>query len=238
MSFGRLLYGVSPATAPESATAPVPPFLRRTMKTLMHVVSSPRSDRSYSFRAADSIVKSYAKLNPQDKIHTLDVFEEPLPSFDGDALQAKYAILHGQSHTPEQKQAWKNIEIVIEKFKAADRYVFSVPMWNFGLPYRLKQLFDVIIQPGYTFSFSPDKGYQGLLTDKKAIVVLARGGEYGMENGYDFQGKYIRHLLGFIGITDVKTLLVEPTLAGGPETAKSKLDAALASADSLAKELC
>ena len=68
---------------------------------------------------------------------------------------------------------------MIERFKSADWYLFSLPMWNFGVPYVLKHLIDVIVQPGLTFSFSPTEGYKGLVTGKKAVAVYARGGAYG-----------------------------------------------------------
>ena len=78
-----------------------------------------------------------------------------------------------------QAKAWKRVTGVIERFKSADWYLFSLPMWNFGVPYVLKHLIDVIVQPGLTFSFSPTEGYKGLVTGKKAVAVYARGGAYG-----------------------------------------------------------
>jgi FMN-dependent NADH-azoreductase len=105
-------------------------------------------------------------------------------------------------------------------------------MWNFGVPYVLKHLIDVLVQPGLTFSFSPDQGYKGLLTGKKAVVIYARGGNYstgsGME-GYDLQSKTLGGVLGFIGVTDVVNIFVEPTL-GAP----GDVDATVAKAKELA----
>ena len=56
---------------------------------------------------------------------------------------------------------------MIERFKGADKYLFSLPMWNFGIPYKLKHYIDVLVQPTYTFSFSPKEGYKGLVTRKE-----------------------------------------------------------------------
>ena len=61
---------------------------------------------------------------------------------------------------------------IAEHFKSADKYVFSLPMWNFGIPYKLKHFIDVLVQPGLTFSFSPETGYKGLVTGKPAVVDL------------------------------------------------------------------
>lgn len=90
-------------------------------------------------------------------------------------------------------------------------------MWNFGVPYKLKHYIDVLVQPVLTFSFTPAEGYTGLVTGKPVVAVYARGGAYGAgtgTEGYDKQSDYLRHVLGFIGFTDVKQIFVEPTLAG------------------------
>ena len=75
-------------------------------------------------------------------------------------------------------KVWKGVERVIEAFKSADKYVFSVPMWNFGIPWRLKQYIDILVQPGSTFRYD-EEGYRGLVTGKRAFLAYARGGEYG-----------------------------------------------------------
>src|SRR5260221_3810642 len=122
--------------------------------------------------------------------------------------------------TEEQAKARRLVEDVIERFKSADWYLFSLPMWNFGVPYVLKHFIDVIMQPGLTFSFSPSEGYKGLVTGKKAVAVYARGGAYGPgtgAEGYDLQSKTLGGILGFIGVSDVTSIFVEPTLAAPAE---------------------
>jgi FMN-dependent NADH-azoreductase len=90
----------------------------------------------------------------------------------------------------------------------------------------LKDYLDVIVQPGLTFSFSPQTGYTGLVTGRPAVLVLARGGAYGSGTGaeaYDHQAGYLRTVFGFMGFTDIRTVLVEPTLHRGPEGAEAAL---------------
>jgi FMN-dependent NADH-azoreductase len=111
-------------------------------------------------------------------------------------------------------------------------------MWNFGIPYRLKQYLDIIIQPTYTFSFSPQEGYKGLVTGKPVFIAYSRGGAYASGSGgeaFDLQTKYLELALGFIGLKDIRTVIVEPTLMGGPEVAKAKREDAIAKARELAK---
>jgi FMN-dependent NADH-azoreductase len=109
-------------------------------------------------------------------------------------------------------------------------------MWNFGIPYKLKQYIDVIVQPTYTFSFSPKEGYKGLITGKKAAVVYARGGAYppGSEGeASDLQKRYMELILGFIGFTEFTPIVVEPTL-GKPESVERTRAEAAARARSAA----
>ncbi|HUT32329.1 MAG TPA: NAD(P)H-dependent oxidoreductase [Planctomycetota bacterium] len=207
------------------------------MASLLYIKASPRGSRSHSLAVADAFVEAYRAAHPGDEVKTLDLFKANLPPFDGLAVQAKYTILHGQKHTPEELAAWRPVEAVVAEFKSADKYVLAVPMWNFGIPYRLKHYLDVLIQPGYTFSFDPAKGYSGLVTGKPVFVAYARGGEYTEGTpgeAYDFQKKYLELALGFIGFTEIKSVVVEPTLMGGPDVAAAKQAEAIAKAKALA----
>jgi FMN-dependent NADH-azoreductase len=207
------------------------------MSRLIYIQASPRIERSYSISVADAFVSAYRQLNPKDDVVTINLFKKDLMPFDGLAVQAKYKILHGLKHTPEEGTVWKNVEEIIAEFKSADKYVMAVPMWNFGIPYRLKQYLDILVQPTYTFSFSPKEGYKGLVLGKPIFVAYSRGGAYekgSPEEAFDLQTKYLQVILGFIGFTDIRTLIVEPTLAG-PDVAKKKREEAIARAKEMAK---
>ncbi|UCH81013.1 MAG: NAD(P)H-dependent oxidoreductase [Nitrospiraceae bacterium] len=157
--------------------------------------------------------------------------------FNEDVINAKYSILHGGSPSEAETKAWKPVEILIDHFKSADKYLISLPMWNFGIPYKLKHYIDILVQPGYTFSFSPDEGYKGLVTGKPVTVVYARGGAYqsGSETeGLDFQKKYMELFLGFIGFTDIKSVVAEPMLMTTHEDKKKTIDSAKELARSIA----
>jgi FMN-dependent NADH-azoreductase len=200
------------------------------MSRLLYIQASPRGKRSHSIAVADAFIESYKQKHPDDVVVTLNVFEAPVPYFDGMAVQAKYTIMHGQPHSKEELQAWKEVEKTIEQFKNADKYVLAVPMWNFSIPYRLKQYIDVLVQPGYTFTFSVDEGYKGLVTNKPLLVVYARGGEYAagsQAEAFDLQKKYVELIFGFIGFKDIHSIIIEPTLQGGPDLAQTKQQEAI-----------
>ncbi|MHC5140457.1 MAG: FMN-dependent NADH-azoreductase [Planctomycetota bacterium] len=206
------------------------------MQKLLYIQASPRKERSKSTQVASAFLESYQKSHADDTVDTLNIFEEDLPTFDGLKVQAKYTILHGKEHTPEERQAWDAIEKIITHFKSADKYVLSLPMWNFSIPYRLKQYIDILVQPGYTFTFG-ENGYEGLVKDKPVFVVYARGGSFpeGSEReAFDVQKKYIELFLGFIGFENIQSIVVGPTLQGEPIDIQTMLDVSIQKARSLA----
>ena len=134
-----------------------------------------------------------------------------MPEFDAFAAESKYAIIYGKEKTSEQVKKWSEIEKLIEQFKSADKYLISTPMWNFSIPYRLKHYLDIIVQPGYTFTVT-NTGYKGLAGGKPLCVICCRGGSYDENSAMDFQKKYIEFIFGFIGFTDIKTIICQPML--------------------------
>ncbi|MHC5182946.1 MAG: FMN-dependent NADH-azoreductase [Planctomycetota bacterium] len=113
---------------------------------------------------------------------------------------------------------------------------FRFQWWNFSIPYRLKQYIDILVQPGYTFTFG-ENGYEGLVKDKPVFVVYARGGSFpeGSEReAFDMQKKYIELFLGFIGFENIQSIVVGPTLQGEPIDIQTMLDVSIQKARSLA----
>lgn len=210
------------------------------MKTILHVQSSPRGQESFSIRAAREFLAALQERHPNAKAETLDLFAADIPAFTAPETKAKYAVLSGQQPKDAAGRAWKRVIQAVERFKSADLIAISAPMWNFSIPHRLKDYIDVIVQPALTFSYSPQSGYTGLVTGKPAVLILARGGDYSPGSGaeaLDMQKPYLEAILRFIGFTDVRSIIVQPTLMAGPEVARQKLDQAIAEAKALAAEL-
>lgn len=208
------------------------------MAQLLYIQASPRGARSKSIQAADAFINAYTIRHPDDRIDKLNVFEAQLPAFDAAATAAKFKIPNKQPASPEERQVWTEVEGIIERFKAADKYILAVPMWNFTIPYRLKQYIDIIVQPGYTFTVGKN-GYEGLVTGRPLMAVYARGGTYpkgSPSEAYDLQTRYVEQIFGFMGFTEFHRLIVEPTLQEGEEGAQKALAAAVAQFDALAKD--
>jgi FMN-dependent NADH-azoreductase len=197
------------------------------MSKILYIQASPMEDASYSLAVAGEFISAYQQKNSGDEIETLNLFTAQLPTFDGLTVRAKYKIMHGQSYTPEESKAWQAVEAIVKQFTAADKYVLAVPMWNFGIPYRLKQYIDILVQPTYTFMVTPEGVYKGLVTGKPVFIAYARGGDYSpeQEQMVDFQKRYLELVLGFVGLTDLRSVVCQPTLAGREIGAKKRDEA-------------
>ena len=126
-----------------------------------------------------------------------------VPHLDG----ARFAAFNTrpEARTPEQQAIVDYSDALIAELKAADTIVIGVPMYNFGIPSQLKAYFDHVARAGVTFKYT-EKGAVGLLTGKKAYLVIARGGLYGDAHAHT---TYVRDLLAFLGITDVERIYAE-----------------------------
>jgi FMN-dependent NADH-azoreductase len=183
---------------------------------LLHVISSPRGQRSASLELATAFIKAWKARHLEGSVEMLNVWEMDLPPFDGEMLESKYAGIEGKQRTPKQENAWNQIKALAGHFLDADLIVFSVPMWNFGIPYRLKHLIDVISQKDILFTFD-ERGLLGLLGGRQVVLIAARGtylgGEFPVKD-FDHQTAYMSTWCRMVGITNVHTVTVEKTLSG------------------------
>ena len=211
------------------------------MAKLLHIESSPRKERSHSIAVAREFVAAYASAHAGAAVDTWDLWApaEQLPEFDGAAITAKYAALGGAAHSPPEAEAWRTIGRSADRLKAADVILISSPMWNFGVPYKLKHLIDVVTQPGLTLRFDPvAHALTGTVPAKVAVVVSARAGSYGAGSPWaamDMEAPYLQKWLNFVGVADVRHVYVEPTAS--PDAAAAARDKAVAEARALAAAL-
>ena len=162
--------------------------------------------------------------------------KEPLQSLTIKVVQGKYVLLGGQELDEELKAAWKKVLEHIERFLSADGYLMSTPMWNFSIPYTLKHYIDMIIQPKYLFRYT-DKGIEGLVKNKKMLVITSRGGDYSPQSPshlYDFQEPYLKAIFGLVGLTDIVFIHAQP-MDMGADLQNKKIEEAKAEARKIAE---
>jgi len=183
------------------------------MPTVLHLEASPKGADSASSALARAFLEAYAERHPGDRIETLSVWNTDLPAFGPEHARAKFAPLLGEKLTAEQEAAWDVVKQTIRAFDSADKLVISCPMWNFSIPHALKNYIDVIVQPGLRFSAKVENGvlvHFGLLRDRPTQLLLTRSSTP-EGDAHDFQLPYLRHILGFIGIEDVRALVAGAT---------------------------
>ena len=194
------------------------------MSKVLLVTSSPRGDASHSTQIARSLVDQLTSGDAQSTVVVRDLFKDPLPHIGE-------GFVTGRDTPPEQRTAAQKIAIarseeLIGELFAADVVVIASGMVNFGIPSTLKTYIDHVVRAGITFRYTAN-GPEGLLKGKKAFLVHASGGIYsqGPAQAANFQDTYLKHVLGFIGITDVELITIEG-IAYGPEAAQKAVAAA------------
>ncbi|WP_306046856.1 FMN-dependent NADH-azoreductase [Nioella sp. MMSF_3534] len=162
--------------------------------SILRIDASARRDGSVSRDLSDRIIARF----PEATVTTRDL-ARGLPLIDETWVGANFTPEADRS--PEQRETLALSDELIAELKDADTLVIGLPIYNFGVPATLKAWVDLVARAGVTFRYS-EAGPEGLMTGKRAIVAVASGGtEAGSE--IDFATGYIRHVLGFIGITDV-----------------------------------
>ncbi len=184
--------------------------------TILRIDASARRDGSVSRDLADKII---ARFGEDTQVTTRDL-ALGLPLIDEEWVGANFTPADDRSDAQKAKLALSD-ELVAE-VKAADTLVIGLPIYNFGVPAALKAWVDQVARAGVTFKYS-EYGPKGLLEGKRAIVAVASGGtEAGSD--IDFATGYIRHVLAFIGITNVDFVTADRLMIDAEATLKSAND--------------
>lgn len=185
------------------------------MTNILRVESSIKGEASVSRKLTDRIIARLTAADP-DATVTLRDLSAGVPHIDGDWIGAVYTPAEARS--PEQADRATYSDTLLAEVRAADTLVIALPVYNFGVPAPLKGWIDHLARKGETFQYT-EAGPEGLLKGKRAIVALSSDGtKIGSE--IDFASGYIRHMLGFFGITDVDFIAADQMVFGPEETLK------------------
>ena len=173
------------------------------MSKVLYIKANPKEDKdSRTFQISEAFMDEYKKLHPDDEIITLDLYKEKIDFLSLESVSAhKMPPDDARSH-PVLKYAYQFVD--------ADKYVFAEPLWNLGIPAMLKAYIDYITVTGITFVYTAE-GPKGLCSNKKAINITSRGGAYaeGYMASLEMGDKYLRTILGFLGICNFTTIAAE-----------------------------
>ena len=170
------------------------------MSTVLYIKANAKPEgASRTFRISDYFIEVYKKHHPADQIITLDLYKEGIDFLSEEGVAMHQPALGEERNHPIFKYAYQFLE--------ADKYVFAEPLWNLGVPAILKAYIDYISINSITFRYTAE-GPVGSCIGKKAVNITARGGEYseGTFAAWEMGDKYLRTILGFLGITDFTTI--------------------------------
>ncbi|MBU3176573.1 FMN-dependent NADH-azoreductase [Clostridium estertheticum] len=184
------------------------------MSKVLYITANPKTkENSFSLAVGNEFLEAYKKSNPSDEITTLDLYKTEVPFINEVVFSAWGKLGAGITFEKLDKEEQNKVVAMnnlLDQFIAADKYVFVTPLWNFTIPPMMKAYLDNICIVNKTFKYTQN-GPVGLLTDKKAVHIQARGGVYSVGPAADLESgdRYINTILSFIGITDKQSIIVE-----------------------------
>ncbi len=180
------------------------------MVKILHIDTSPRGERSHSRTLTSDFVANWKNSYLDSTITYRDIGHQIIPPVNETWIAAAFSP--PDTHTPELTAALQLSNELIDELVECDRYIFSVPMYNFGIPANFKAYIDQVCRVGSTFVVNQQGGYDGLLAGKRMLVITARGGSFPVGTpaaNFDFQEPYIRTVFGLMGVTDINFVNAE-----------------------------
>ena len=195
---------------------------KKIMQRILHLISSPRGNESYSVKLSQAIIDKIKQAHPDATVDELDLNEENIDHIGLSHLQSFFAPQ--DQLTDEDKKTLQYSDDAIQRLMETDFIVIGAPLYNFSIPSSLKAWIDQIARRGRTFRYD-EKGAEGLVKGKKVYIAMSSGGVYseGPMQSFDFLSPYLTTVLGFLGMTDIKVFRVEGvSIPGIQEQALSK----------------
>jgi FMN-dependent NADH-azoreductase len=178
------------------------------MKNILHIISSPRGEASFSIRLGQRIIESLQTAIPETTVKVHDLTNGPFPHLEGSHLNAFFT--RPENRTSEHMAYIRQSEEAIDELFESDIIVIGVPVYNLNIHSTLKAWIDHIVRGGRTVRFGEPRP-EGLVRDKKVYLAICSAGVYseGPMKQFDFVVPYLKSILNLIGITDIHVLRIE-----------------------------
>ncbi|MBO9128998.1 FMN-dependent NADH-azoreductase [Bacillus sp. 165] len=184
------------------------------MATVLYITAHPHDHtQSYSMAVGEAFIEAYRESHPNDEVVRIDLYQENIPHIDADVFSGWGKLQAGTGFdelSDSEKAKVSRLAELSGQFVAADKYVFVTPLWNFSFPPVMKAYIDSVAVAGKTFKYT-EQGIVGLLTDKKAIHIQARGGIYseGPAAALEMGHRHLGIIMGFFGVPSFEGIFVE-----------------------------
>jgi FMN-dependent NADH-azoreductase len=196
------------------------------MTLLLRINSSSRRSGSHSSAVADHFETCFREKNPDCKVVARQVADGSIPIISQKTIEGFYTPTDAMS--AELTEATALSDQLIAELQEADTLLITAPIYNFSVPAALKVWIDQVVRMGHTFAYE-DGSFQGLAKTRRAIVVCTYGAEGYLEGqpfaAANFVEPYLRFLLSFLGIKDIRFISIQGTTADA-ETVKAHVEAA------------
>jgi FMN-dependent NADH-azoreductase len=208
------------------------------MAKILYITAHPHDEtQSYSMAVGKAFIDEYKQVNQNDEVVYIDLYKENIPHIDADVFSGWGKLRSGQGFeqlSADEKAKVGRLNELSDQFISADKFVFVTPLWNFSFPPIMKAYLDSVAVAGKTFKYT-ENGPIGLLPDKKALHIQARGGFYseGPAAQLEMGHRYIAVMMSFFGIPSLEGLFVEGHNAM-PDKAQEIKENAIARAKDLA----
>ncbi|MGE7674702.1 FMN-dependent NADH-azoreductase [Lysinibacillus sp. NPDC094403] len=171
------------------------------------VVKANNRPDGISTKMYDTFMENVQGVN----VTTFDVFAEDMPYFGQDLFNAFGKVQNGEALTDIESRLLAAKQKAMDALTAADVVVFAFPLWNLTIPAKLQTFIDYVFQAGYTFKYNENGQLVGLMADKKAVILNARGGYYSAPEAQpmEMSVNYIKNVVGLFGMEIIEEVIIE-----------------------------
>jgi len=204
----------------------------------MNVLVVKANNRPASEAVSSKMYETFMENIEGTSVTTFDVFAEDMPYFGQDAFNAFGKIQSGEKMSDVEQRLLAAKQKAMDAFSAADVVVFAFPLWNLTIPAKLQTFIDYVYQAGYTFKYTPEGQLVGLMGDKKAVILSARGGIYSTPEAapLEMAANYIKNVVGGVfGMEIADEVIIEGHNAA-PDQAETIIAEGLAKVAEVAKK--
>jgi FMN-dependent NADH-azoreductase len=159
--------------------------------------SSARKDGSTSRALAKKLLDKIKK--PDDEVIYRDLDDEMV--FVSGLTESGMKI-EEKDRNEHHKKMFELSDKLVSELKESDIIIISAPIYNYGPPATLKAWADLAARVDETFRFKPDGRREGLLSNKRAFLVITSGGTK-LNSNEDFLTPWLKFILKFFGIEKV-----------------------------------
>ncbi|MGG1572040.1 FMN-dependent NADH-azoreductase [Fictibacillus sp. NRS-1165] len=184
------------------------------MAKVLYITAHPHNEtQSFSMAAGKAFIDTYKEVNAGDEVVHIDLYKENIPHIDADVFSGWGKLQSGKGFeelSADEKAKVQRLGELSEQFVKADKYVFVTPLWNFSFPPVMKAYLDSVAVAGKAFKYT-ENGPVGLLTDKKALHIQARGGIYSEGPAAEFEmgHRYLNVMMNFFGVPSLEGVFIE-----------------------------